>query len=102
MQKTCDQNNWRNHLEDAGQNMKDAGQKIGGGNISHLFFSHLEDPKKHLEDARKKHFYEEKNWRMQKTLGSKHLEGAKKNTFLGCEENKFDQNIWGMQSRRKI
>ena len=47
-------------------------------------------------------FKKKKNWRMQKTLGLKHLEGAKKNTFLGCEEKKFDQNIWGMQSRRKI
>ena len=78
MQKTCDQNNWRNHLEDAGQNMKDAGQKIGGGNISHLFFSHLEDPKTHLEDARKKHFYEEKKLENAKNLRIK--------TFGGCKE----------------
>ena len=75
MQKTCDQNNWRNHLEDAGQNMKDAGQKIGGGNISHLFFSHLEDPKKHLEDVKKKNLIKtsgvckaEEKFRMQKNV----------------------------------
>ena len=102
MQKTCDQNNWRNHLEDAGQNMKDAGQKIGGGNISHLFFPIWRIQKNIWRVREKNIFTKTKNWRMQKTLGSKHLEGAKKNTFLGCEDKKFDQNIWGMQSRRKI
>ena len=58
--KTCDQNNWRNHLEDAGQNMKDAGQKIGGGNISHLFFFPFGGSKKTFGGCEKKTFLRRK------------------------------------------